>query len=202
MLEWCINANIVLLILWFCTEVVIRPTNRLKGHFGLKIQYHSIIDVKKRNEQFLLLPSDSVSKIRSYFSKNSPSWSGKYCWFFKDYGVKLHISSISLIFGDQLILLGRFPKVITTVETLYLKKDFIKSLTSGKRSKKIVTGENGNHASKMGWKAVELFKSCVNLCIHLLGDQNCHLNKALSLVRPGLAKQTISLGKIWHFPSL
>lgn len=40
------------------------------------------------------------------------------------------------------------------------------------------------------------------LCVHLPGDQNCHLNKALSPVRPGLAKQTIPLGIIWHFPYL
>lgn len=98
-------------------------------------------------------------KIRSYFSKNSLSWSGEYCWFFKDYGVKLHISPISLIFGDQLILLGRLPWMITTAEILHLNKDFIKSLTSGKRPRKTVTGENGNHASKMGWEDVELFKS-------------------------------------------
>lgn len=85
-------------------------TNRLKRYFGLKIQSHGITDVTKRNERFLLLPSDSVSKTRSYFSKNSLSWSGEYCWFFKDYRVKLHISSISLIFGDQLILLGSCQK--------------------------------------------------------------------------------------------
>lgn len=202
MLEWCTTADVHLLILRLCTEVVIRPTNRLKGYVGLKIQNHGITYVIKRNERFLLLPSDSVSKIRSYFSKNSPSWSGEYCWFFKDYGVKLHISPISLIFGDQLIFLGRLPKVITTAETLHLNKDFIKSLISGKRPRKTLAGENGNHVSKMGWEDVKLFKCYVNLYVHLPGDQICHLNKALSPVRPGLAKQTIPLGIIWHFPSL
>ena len=89
-------------------------------------------------------------RIRSSFSKNGPSWSGEYCLVFKDDGVKLHISPIFLIFGDQLILLGRLPKVITAAETLHLNRDFIKSLTSGKRPRKTVTGESGNHASKMG----------------------------------------------------
>lgn len=47
MLEWCTNANIRLLILCLCTEVVTRPSNRLKRYFGLKIQSHSITDVTK-----------------------------------------------------------------------------------------------------------------------------------------------------------
>lgn len=88
-------------------------------------------------------------KIRS-FSKNSPSWSGDYCLFFKNDGVKLCTSPIFLIFGDQLILLGRLPEAITAAETLHLDQDFIKSLTSGKRPRKTVTEESGNHASKVG----------------------------------------------------
>lgn len=176
-------------------------TNRLKRYFGLKIQSHGITDVTKRNERFLLLSSDSVSKTRSYFSKNSLSWSGEYCWFFKDYRVKLHISSISLIFGDQLILLGNCQKWLQ-LQKVYIWTRILSNHSHLEKGQEKVTGESGNHASKLGWEAVELLKSYENLCVHLPGDQNCHLNKALSPVRPGLAKQTIPLGIIWHFPSL
>jgi len=85
-----------------------------------------------------------VLKIRS-FSKNRPTWNREFCLFFKGDGIKLHISPIFLIFVDQLILLGRLPKLIIAAETLHLKRDFIKSLTSGKRPRKTVAGGSGNH---------------------------------------------------------
>lgn len=42
----------------------------------------------------------------------------------------------------------------------------------------------------------------MNLHEHLPGDQNCHLNKALSTFKTDLAKQAIPPGIISHFPSL
>lgn len=83
-------------------------------------------------------PQPSMLKFKSSFSKNSPSWSGEYCLFFKDDGVKLCISPIFLIFEDQLILFGKLLKVITVAETLHLNWEFIKSLASGKRPRKTV----------------------------------------------------------------
>lgn len=64
-------------------------------------------------------PQPSMLKFKSSFSKNSPSWSGEYCLFFKDDGVKLCISPIFLIFEDQLILFGKLLKVITVAETTF-----------------------------------------------------------------------------------
>lgn len=76
-----------------------------------------------------------------------------FCLFFKDDGIKLHISPIFLIFGDQLILLGKLPKVIIAAETIDLKRDFITSLTSGKRPRKTAAGESGKHALKNGMRS-------------------------------------------------
>lgn len=105
MLKWCTNANIHPLILCLCTEVVIRPTNRLKGDFGLKMQsWHHWCYKEKQKVSITALRFCTKNQV--LFFQEQPFMEWWVLMVFKDNRVKLRISPISLIFGDQFILLG------------------------------------------------------------------------------------------------